>query len=250
MFVTKLVGLMYICIFCMDVMLAIGFSGSFFSLFFIFLVLSIIFILLVISRQPSNRYALAFLTPGLPFIPTIAITVNIYLIFKLSVLTLVRFTLWMSLGLIMYFYYGITNSSLENPTEEFELTVDQTYLTPEKVKSLMSVNTTQLFQCSFFQSNERRSEKKAVWEDRHGYQNKMAEDEWTTNGGANNWGAYNSNSGWNEQNPTINYNTQPTYVTQTTRQQPHPPPQHRASPKKDGFSSLFIAETSFPSWDD
>lgn len=134
MFVTKLVGLMYICIFCMDVMLAVGFTGSFFSLFFIFLVLSIIFILLVISRQPSNRYALAFLTPGLPFIPTIAITVNIYLIFKLSVLTLVRFTLWMSLGLIMYFYYGITNSSLENPTEEFELTVDQSYITPEKVR--------------------------------------------------------------------------------------------------------------------
>lgn len=133
MFVTKLVGLMYICIFCMDVMLAVGFSGSFFSLFFIFLVLSIIFILLVISRQPSNRYSLAFLTPGLPFIPTIAITVNIYLIFKLSILTLVRFTLWMSLGLIMYFYYGITNSTLENPSEEIELTVDHSFTTPEKV---------------------------------------------------------------------------------------------------------------------
>lgn len=77
------------------------------------------------------RYALAFLTPGLPFIPTIAITVNIYLIFKLSILTLVRFTVWMSLGLIMYFYYGITHSSLENPTEEIELTVDQTYVTPQ-----------------------------------------------------------------------------------------------------------------------
>jgi hypothetical protein len=117
----------------MDVMLAIGFSGSFFILIFIFLVLSIMFILLCISRQPQNRYALAFLTPGLPFIPTIAITVNIYLIFKLSILTLVRFTLWMSLGLIMYFYYGITNSTLENPVEEIELTVDQSYITPQKV---------------------------------------------------------------------------------------------------------------------
>lgn len=126
-FVTKLVGLMYICIFFMDLMLAIGFSGSFFSLIFIFLVMSILFILLVISRQPSNRHALAFLTPGLPFIPTIAIIVNIYLIFKLSPLTLIRFCLWMSLGLIMYFYYGITHSLLENPPEEIELTVDQNY---------------------------------------------------------------------------------------------------------------------------
>lgn len=33
----------------------------------------------------------------------------------------------------MYFYYGITNSSLENPTEEIELTVDQSFVTPEKV---------------------------------------------------------------------------------------------------------------------
>lgn len=127
MFVTKLVGIMYGCIFTMDLMLAIGFSGTFTGLIFSFLFLSIIFILLVISRQPQNRYSLAFLTPGLPFIPTVAITVNIYLIFKLSILTLVRFTVWMSLGLIMYFYYGITHSTLENPTEEIELTVDSSY---------------------------------------------------------------------------------------------------------------------------
>ncbi|KAL7023711.1 hypothetical protein ACKWTF_012747 [Chironomus riparius] len=242
MFVTKLVGLMYICIFSLDLLLAIGFSGSFFGLIFIFLVLSIIFILLVISRQPQNRYALPFLTPGLPFIPTIAITVNIYLIFKLSILTLVRFTLWMCLGLIMYFYYGITNSILENPTEEIELTVDQNYLkSPQKNNN-----------------NDRRQEKGAVWENRHGYENKMATDDWnTTNGGSNqNWSTYNynsnnsNNSNWNEPNATINYTTQPTYVTTTSRQQPPQPPQHRPSPKKEGFSTLFVAESSFPSWED
>lgn len=75
-----------------------------------------------------HRYALAFLTPGLPFIPAIAITVNIYLIFKLSILTLVRFTVWMSLGFIMYFYYGITHSSLEQTTDELELHVDKDYV--------------------------------------------------------------------------------------------------------------------------
>jgi solute carrier family 7 (cationic amino acid transporter), member 14 len=133
MFVTKLVGLMYICIFIMDLMLAIGFSGSFFTLIFIFLIMSLIFILLAISRQPSNRLSLAFLTPGLPWIPAIAITVNVYLIFKLSPLTLIRFTLWMSLGLIMYFYYGISHSLLESTTEEIELTVDEAHTTLEKV---------------------------------------------------------------------------------------------------------------------
>lgn len=39
----------------------------------------------------------------------------------------------------MYFYYGITNSSLENPTEEIELTVDQSYVTPEKVIIKLSI---------------------------------------------------------------------------------------------------------------
>ena len=76
----------------------------------------------------SFRYALAFLTPGLPFIPAIAITVNIYLIFKLSILTLVRFTIWMTLGFIMYFYYGITNSTLEQGSDDLELNVDKDYV--------------------------------------------------------------------------------------------------------------------------
>jgi hypothetical protein len=83
----------------------------------------------------------------------------------------------------------------------------------------------------------------------------MATDDWnnpTTNG--NNWSSYNNsynNAGWEEPNATINYqHTPPTYVTTTSRQQPPQPPQHRPSPKKDGFSSLFVAETSFPAWDD
>jgi len=38
------------------------------------------------------------MTPGLPFVPAIAVIVNIYLIFKLSILTLVRFTIWMAIG--------------------------------------------------------------------------------------------------------------------------------------------------------
>lgn len=42
-----------------------------------------------------------FMTPGLPFVPAIAVTVNIYLIFKLSILTLIRFTVWMIIGMYL-----------------------------------------------------------------------------------------------------------------------------------------------------
>lgn len=79
----------------------------------------------------------------------------------------------------------------------------------------------------------------------------MAEDDWGAteqNNSNNSWGTY----GWNDQaTTTINHNSQPTYVTQTQRQQPRQQqPAPRPSPKKDGFSSLFVAETSFPSWED
>ncbi|XP_052855412.1 high affinity cationic amino acid transporter 1 isoform X1 [Drosophila gunungcola] len=132
MYVTKLVGIMFGLIFFLDLFAAIGWSGGFAAFIYFILFIGILVILLIISRQPQNRYALAFLTPGLPFIPAIAITVNIYLIFKLSILTLVRFTVWMSLGFVMYFYYGITHSSLEQASDDLELHVDYSKNVDEK----------------------------------------------------------------------------------------------------------------------
>ncbi|XP_018319576.1 probable cationic amino acid transporter [Agrilus planipennis] len=128
MFVMKMVGLLYIFIIIFDLIIVLGMHNMttattvFLFLFFFF----IIGVLLAISRKPQNRNAVMFMTPGLPFVPAIAVTVNIYLIFKLSYLTLVRFTIWMTLGFIMYFYYGIKHSTLEEGSEidqNIELTV-------------------------------------------------------------------------------------------------------------------------------
>ncbi|XP_065164736.1 cationic amino acid transporter 2 [Atheta coriaria] len=130
MFVMKLVGILFVLIIIFDLIIVCGMhnmTGA--TTFFMFLFLiAIVAILLVISRKPQNRNSLMFMTPGLPFVPAIAITVNIYLIFKLSILTLVRFTIWMTLGFLMYFYYGIKNSTLEEGSGEtdhnnIELTV-------------------------------------------------------------------------------------------------------------------------------
>lgn len=117
-FVMKMVGVLYLLIIIMDLIVVCAMpalenrSGAAIFFLLVFL-LGIIFILLIISRQPQTKCDLKFKAPCVPFIPAIAITVNIYLIFKLSVLTLVRFLVWMSVGLFMYFYYGIKNSSLE-----------------------------------------------------------------------------------------------------------------------------------------
>ncbi|KAF6198285.1 hypothetical protein GE061_008033 [Apolygus lucorum] len=113
--VMKLVGLLYLLILVFDLTIVIGMSSDsvIVSLLVFTLLPAIIGVLLIISRKPQNRKALVFKTPGLPFVPAIAVMVNIYLIFKLSILTLVRFTVWMTLGFLMYFYYGIKHSSLE-----------------------------------------------------------------------------------------------------------------------------------------
>lgn len=56
MHVTKLVGLLFVLIFCIDLLAAVSFSGSFATLIYIALISAIIAVLLVISRQPQNRY--------------------------------------------------------------------------------------------------------------------------------------------------------------------------------------------------
>lgn len=172
---------------------------------------------------------------------------------------MVRFTVWMTLGLIMYFYYGITHSTLENAQEEIELTVDQSFL---------DVPQTQ------HKQNNNHHQPTAVW-DRHGYENKMAEDSWSTtnNYSTNSWDVNETKQGWGESAsskatasiPAIASTTSKTKLTnkrpnsqrQTTAAQsvpPPPPPASSAPPAapapKSGFGGIFIDETQFPTWDD
>lgn len=56
MYVTKLVGVMFVLIFVLDLMAAIGVSGTFAALTITGLVVGILVLLLIISRQPQNRY--------------------------------------------------------------------------------------------------------------------------------------------------------------------------------------------------
>lgn len=174
---------------------------------------------------------------------------------------MVRFTVWMTLGLIMYFYYGITHSSLENPSEEIELTIDQSYLKPQPQQNK---NTNHY-------DNQTPT---AVW-DRHGYENKMAEDSWSTsvpvqnNYTTNSWDISDLNSAWNEPNPqnqsissgssskpAIPSRSSTSKRVSTSKSKPPPPPRPTKQPSvqrnesKSGFSGIFVDETQFPDWDD
>ncbi|XP_061754685.1 cationic amino acid transporter 3a [Nerophis ophidion] len=67
--------------------------------------------LIIICRQPESKEALTFKVPLLPWLPLFSVFVNIYLMMQLDQGTWCRFTVWMVIGFIIYFAYGIKNSS-------------------------------------------------------------------------------------------------------------------------------------------
>ncbi len=56
-----------------------------------------------------------FKTPGMPYIPILGLCSCFYLIINLPFVSILRFIIWMALGLIIYFSFGYKNSKLAPP---------------------------------------------------------------------------------------------------------------------------------------
>ncbi|TFK06172.1 protein kinase C and casein kinase substrate in neurons protein 2 [Platysternon megacephalum] len=65
---------------------------------------------LIIWRQPESKTKLSFKVPLLPLLPILSIFVNVYLMMQLDKGTWIRFAVWMFLGFIIYFAYGMGHS--------------------------------------------------------------------------------------------------------------------------------------------
>ncbi|KAL1448816.1 hypothetical protein WDU94_000074 [Cyamophila willieti] len=81
---------------------------------FVLLILVYLTTLLCLSRQAQNVKALNFRVPLVPLIPCLSIFLNTYLMVNLDPSTWVRFVVWMTLGLFIYFSYGISHSKLKD----------------------------------------------------------------------------------------------------------------------------------------
>ncbi|XP_046750696.1 cationic amino acid transporter 4 [Diprion similis] len=83
--------------------------GDYFA--FVFLGLLLIICLFVIGcHQQTPGLNARFRVPLVPFVPALSIFCNIGLMFHLSSLTWIRFFVWMILGMLVYFLYGIHHS--------------------------------------------------------------------------------------------------------------------------------------------
>lgn len=64
-------------------------------------------------RKTQPEMHRPFKTPGMPYVPVLGIISCLYLICNLPMITIIRFTVWMVLGLVLYFTFSRRNSALE-----------------------------------------------------------------------------------------------------------------------------------------
>ncbi|NXK34688.1 CTR3 protein, partial [Piprites chloris] len=84
----------------------------------VLLLVSLLIPTIIIWRQPQSNTRLNFKVPFLPFLPIFSIFVNILLMVQLSSGTWARFAIWMVVGFVIYFGYGIRNSMEGKNAEE------------------------------------------------------------------------------------------------------------------------------------
>ncbi|XP_051256747.1 high affinity cationic amino acid transporter 1 isoform X2 [Dicentrarchus labrax] len=89
----------------------------------------------IIWRQPESKTKLSFKVPLLPFIPVISMFVNVYLMMQLDRGTWIRFSIWMAIGLVIYFGYGIhhsTEATTARSSPDTEMKAATAAMSPEK----------------------------------------------------------------------------------------------------------------------
>ncbi|XP_036005815.1 high affinity cationic amino acid transporter 1 [Fundulus heteroclitus] len=106
------------------------------------IIVASLLLIFVVFRQPQSKTKLAFKVPLLPFIPVVSMFVNVYLMMQLDKGTWIRFGIWMLIGFLIYFGYGIRNSAeaAASRSDAFApaCSIKGEPMTPEKESFLLS----------------------------------------------------------------------------------------------------------------
>ncbi|CAH8498571.1 unnamed protein product [Heterobilharzia americana] len=86
-------------------------------IFILFLVGAIFFVVIMFLHEQNKSFD-SFKVPFVPLIPCLCVFLNFCLMVKLSPMTWVRFTVWLAIGLIIYFGYGWRHSVHARDPEE------------------------------------------------------------------------------------------------------------------------------------
>jgi APA family basic amino acid/polyamine antiporter len=91
---------------------------------FAFVIVSVAVPVLRAKRPDAAR---PFKVPGGPIIPVLGVLSCVYLMVSLSVMTWVRFLGWLDIGMLIYWFYGRTHSTLVDPAEAMRRTVSESF---------------------------------------------------------------------------------------------------------------------------
>jgi basic amino acid/polyamine antiporter, APA family len=91
---------------------------------FAFVIVSVAVPVLRAKRPDAQR---PFKVPGGPIIPVLGVLSCVYLMVSLSVMTWVRFLVWLDIGMLIYWFYGRTHSTLVDPAEAMRRTASESF---------------------------------------------------------------------------------------------------------------------------